>query len=41
MSRSVEFRHRHKQFLIRIADDGALELFLDNCLRKRRPLGDS
>lgn len=40
MSRTVEFRHRHKQFQIRLADDGALELYLDNCLRKRRPPGD-
>jgi hypothetical protein len=32
----VEFDHRHKHFELRITDDGALELYLDDCLRKRR-----
>lgn len=40
MSTVVEFHHRHKAFRVCIADDGALELYLDNCLRKRRPPGD-
>jgi len=40
MSEVVEFSHRHKQFQIRLADDGALELYLDNCLRKRREPGE-
>ncbi len=39
MSRIVPFQHRHKRFEIRIADDGALELYLENCLRKRRERG--
>ncbi len=39
MPRIVPFRHRHKNFEIRIADDGALELYLENCLRKRRERG--
>ena len=25
---------------MRVADDAALELYMDNCLRKRRPLGE-
>lgn len=37
VSQVVDFQHRHKHFEIRLADDGALELYLDNCLRKRRP----
>ena len=37
MSQVVDFQHRHKHFQIRLASDGALELYLDNCLRKRRP----
>jgi len=32
----VDFQHRHKSFQIRLTDDGALELYLDDCLRKRR-----
>lgn len=36
MAHDVDFQHRHKQFRVRITDDGALELYLDNCLRKRR-----
>ena len=36
MSRIVEFAHRHKTFQIYLTDDGALELYLDGCLRKRR-----
>lgn len=41
MSHSVPFQHRHKQLEVRVTDDGALELYLDNCLRKRREPGDS
>ncbi len=40
MSHSIGFQHRHKRFEVRIADDGALELHLDNCLRKRRQRGE-
>ena len=39
MSQVVDFQHRHKQFQIRVTDDGALELYLDHCLRKRREPG--
>lgn len=39
MSQRVPFQHRHKAFEIRLTDDGALELYLDNCLRKRRERG--
>ncbi|MEZ5560834.1 MAG: hypothetical protein R3E86_20095 [Pseudomonadales bacterium] len=37
--RTVPFQHRHKHFEIRLTADGALELYLDGCLRKRRPQG--
>lgn len=40
MAHVVEFDHRHKQFELRITDDGALELYLDDCLRKRRERGE-
>lgn len=36
MTQVVEFQHRHRHFQIRLTDDGALELYLDHCLRKRR-----
>ncbi|MEQ8858531.1 MAG: hypothetical protein RIC56_07785 [Pseudomonadales bacterium] len=36
MNQIVEFQHRHKHFEIRVTGDGALELYLDRCLRKRR-----
>ena len=39
MSHIVEFAYRHKTFEIRLTDDGALELYLDGCLRKRRERG--
>ena len=32
---SLTFDLEHKQFLIRVAEDSALELYVDNCLRKR------
>ena len=31
---------RHRKFSVVIADDGALELWLDGCLRKRRESGE-
>ena len=34
--RVMDFRHRHKQFQIRLPESGDLELFVDGCLRKRR-----
>ena len=40
MIHSIELQHRHKHFELRITDDGALELHLDGCLRKRRERGD-
>jgi hypothetical protein len=39
LARSFPFQHRHKAFEIRLADDGALELHVDGCLRKRRERG--
>ena len=40
MSQSFTFNHRHKSFEIVLTSDGALELYLDNCLRKRREPGE-
>ncbi len=40
LSVDVDFQHRHKSFRVRITDQGALELYLDECLRKRRPPGE-
>jgi len=39
LTREISFRHRHKPIRIRLADDGALELYVDDCLRKRRARG--
>ena len=39
MAETLEFKHRHKTFEIRLGDDAALELWLDGCVRKRRELG--
>ena len=39
MSQRIHFEHRGRPFEIRIGDDGALELWLDRCLRKRRESG--
>ena len=39
MSHIVEIAYRHKTFEMRVTDDGALELYLDDCLRKRRERG--
>ena len=36
LSQSLQFQHRHKTFQFKLTDDGAIELYLDNCLRKRR-----
>ena len=41
MSKHLEFRHRHKTFDLYLTDDGAIELYLDNCLRKRRDKGEA
>lgn len=32
-----DFQHRHKSYYLRITDDGTLELYVDDCLRKDRP----
>lgn len=40
MTQSVTFAHRHKVFELKIDEDGAVELYLDNCLRKKRARGD-
>ena len=39
MSKQIFFDHRHKSFELALTDDGAIELYLDNCLRKRRARG--
>ena len=36
MAHRFDIPHRHRTFSILVADDGALELWLDGCLRKRR-----
>ena len=36
MTHRFDIAHRHKTFTVLIAEDGALELWLDGCLRKRR-----
>ena len=36
LAQVVDFQHRHKPFRVQLTDDGALELYLDGCLRKRR-----
>lgn len=33
---TLTFPHRHKAFELKLTEDGAIELYLDNCLRKRR-----
>ena len=40
MAETFQFQHRHKAFEIKLPDDGALELHMDGCLRKRREPGD-
>lgn len=35
VSQRIVFEHRRRPFEIRIGDDGAFELYLDRCLRKR------
>ena len=39
MPKHISFDHRHKSFEIILSDEGAIELYLDNCLRKRRDPG--
>ncbi len=39
MGQIVQFKHRHKEFELKLTAEGALELYLDNCLRKRREAG--
>ena len=41
LSQTLQFQHRHKSFELKLTDDGAIELYLDNCLRKRRDPGAS
>ena len=36
MATTIEFTHRHKSFELTLTDDGAIELYLDGVLRKRR-----
>jgi hypothetical protein len=40
VAQSVTFSHRHKVFELKITDDGAVELYLDDCLRKKRDKGE-
>ncbi|MEM7076983.1 MAG: hypothetical protein AAF513_00015 [Pseudomonadota bacterium] len=40
MATIVPFQHRHKHFELHLTDDGAIELYLDDCLRKRREAGE-
>lgn len=40
MVASLTFPHRHKTFELKLTPEGAIELYLDNCLRKRREVGD-
>ena len=35
MSHRFDIPHLHRRFIVLIADDGGLELWLDGCLRKR------
>ena len=37
---SKYYRQRHKTFEFTLTDDGAIELWLDGCLRKRRDASD-
>ncbi len=39
MSQRVAFQHRHKSFELLVTDDGAIELYLDGVMRKRRARG--
>jgi hypothetical protein len=39
LSRTIPFEHRRKRFEVRVSADGALELWLEGCLRKRRDSG--
>jgi len=36
----VTFEHRGRPFELRLTEDGAIELYLDGVLRKRRARGD-
>ena len=40
LTATLQLKHRHKAFLISLTDDGALELHMDGCLRKRRERGE-
>jgi len=40
LSHTIPFEHRQRPLEIRIDEQGALELYLDRCLRKRRERGD-
>jgi hypothetical protein len=39
LTATLQFQHRYKDFEIRLPEDGALELYVDGCLRKRREPG--
>ena len=39
MPKQISFDHRLKSFELILTDEGAIELYLDNCLRKRRNPG--
>jgi hypothetical protein len=39
LGQSFQFQYRQKLFQLSVTDDGALELYLQGCLRKRRERG--
>ena len=40
MAAQIDFFHRHKPCRIVVDDSGTLELYVDDCLRKDRPVGE-
>ena len=36
MADTLNFSHRHKDFALKLTEDGAVELYLDGVMRKRR-----
>ena len=40
MSQRVEFQYRERPFELLVTDDGAIELYLDGVMRKRRDRGE-
>lgn len=40
MTAEISFFHRHKPFRIELNASGTLELYVDDCLRKEREIGE-